>query len=136
MANNWIYTTENSIFTILTTKIKKKYSDITCTRDGQPSDATNHFPCMYARFLSIELGETLNDDEVNAIMSTIKLTVIGNKTVTMNKTRQIAFDCITILKGLGYRATMMPQVQETNNETIVYVFEVRRVIGALDTIKG
>lgn len=136
MANNWIYTTENSIFTILTTKIKKKYSDITCTRDGQPSDATNHFPCMYARFLSIELGETLNDDEVNAIMSTIKLTVIGNKTVTMNKTRQIAFDCITILKGLGYKATMMPQIQETNNETIVYVFEVRRVIGALDTIKG
>ncbi len=136
MANNWIYTKENSIFTILTTKIKKKYSDITCTRDGQPSDATNHFPCMYARFLSIELGETLNDDEVNAIMSTIKLTVIGNKTVTMNKTRQIAFDCITILKGLGYKATMMPQIQETNNETIVYVFEVRRVIGALDTIKG
>jgi hypothetical protein len=136
MANNWIYTTENSIFTILTTKIKKKYSDITCTRDGQPSDATNHFPCMYARFLSIELGETLNDDEVNAIMSTIKLSVIGNKTVTMNKTRQIAFDCITILKGLGYKATMMPQIQETNNETIVYVFEVRRVIGALDTIKG
>lgn len=136
MANNWIYTTENSIFTILTTKIKKKYSDITCTRDGQPSDATNHFPCMYARFLSIELGETLNDDEVNAIMSTIKLTVIGNKTVTMNKTRQIAFDCITILKGLGYNSTMMPQIQETNNETIVYVFEVRRVIGALDTIKG
>ncbi len=136
MANNWIYTKENSIFTILTTKIKKKYSDITCTRDGQPSDATNHFPCMYARFLSIELGETLNDDEVNAIMSTIKLTVIGNKTVTMNKTRQIAFDCITILKGLGYSSTMMPQIQETNNETIVYVFEVRRVIGALDTIKG
>lgn len=136
MANNWIYSTENSIFTILTTKIKNKYSDITCTRDGQPSDATNHFPCMYARFLSIELGETLNDDEVNAIMSTIKLTVIGNKTVTMNKTRQIAFDCITILKGLGYKATMMPQIQETNNETIVYVFEVRRVIGALDTIKG
>lgn len=136
MANNWIYTKENSIFTILTTKIKKKYSDITCTRDGQPSDATNHFPCMYARFLSIEIGETLNDDEVNAIMSTIKLTVIGNKTVTMNKTRQIAFDCITILKGLGYKATMMPQIQETNNETIVYVFEVRRVIGALDTIKG
>lgn len=136
MANNWIYTKENSIFTILTTKIKKKYSDIICTRDGQPSDATNHFPCMYARLLSIELGETLNDDEVNAIMSTIKLTVIGNKTVTMNKTRQIAFDCITILKGLGYKATMMPQIQETNNETIVYVFEVRRVIGALDTIKG
>lgn len=136
MANNWIYTKENSIFTILTTKIKKKYSDITCTRDGQPSDATNHFPCMYARFLSIEIGETLNDDEVNAIMSTIKLTVIGNKTVTMNKTRQIAFDCITILKGLGYKATMMPQIQETNNETIVYVFEVRRTLGALDTIKG
>lgn len=136
MANNWIYTKENSIFTILTTKIKKKYSDITCTRDGQPSDATNHFPCMYARFLSIEIGETLNDDEVNAIMSTIKLTVIGNKTVTMNKTRQIAFDCITILKGLGYKATMMPQIQETNNETIVYVSEVRRTLGALDTIKG
>ena len=136
MANNWIYTTENSIFTILTTKIKKKYSDITCTRDGQPSDATNHFPCMYARFLSIELGETLNDDEVNAIMSTIKLSVIGNKTVTMNKTRQIAFDCVTILKGLGYKATMLPQIQQTNNETIIYVFEMRRIIGALDVIKG
>jgi len=136
MANNWIYSTENSIFTILSTKIKKKYSDISCTRDGSPSDTTNKFPCMYAMFLSIEQGETLNDDEVNAIMSTIKLSVIGNKTVTMNKTRQIAFDCVTILKGLGYKATMLPQIQQTNNETIVYVFEVRRVIGALDTIKG
>jgi hypothetical protein len=136
MANNWIYSTENSIFTILSTKIKKKYSDITCTRDGNPSDATNKFPCLYAMFLSIEQGETLNDDEVNAIMSTIKLSVIGNKTVTMNKTRQIAFDIVTILKGLGYKATMLPQIQQTNNETIIYVFEMRRIIGALDVIKG
>jgi hypothetical protein len=87
-------------------------------------------------FLSIEQGETLNDDEVNAIMSTIKLSVIGNKTVTMNKTRQIAFDIVTILKGLGYKATMLPQIQQTSNETIIYVFEMRRIIGALDVIKG
>lgn len=136
MANNWIFTKENSIFTILSTKIKQKYSDITCTGDGKPSDTTNKFPCMYARFLSIEMGTGLADDEVNAIMSTIKITVIGNKTVTMTKTRQIAFDIMTILKGIGYRATMLPQVQDTSNETVVYVLEVRREIGALDTIKG
>ena len=132
----WVYSKENQIYTIFTTKIKKKYSDITCTSDGNPSDATNKFPCAYLNFNSIETGETLCDDDVNAIISTIKVQIVGNKTVTLSKTRQIAFDAVTILKQLGYTATIMPQNALTDNDTILFVFEMRRHLGALDTIKG
>lgn len=135
--SNWVYTTENRIFTIIearTTKaIGAKYPDLFFTRDPEPDSATNHFPTVYLNFRSTEDGNTLTNEEIEFIDSNVVVEVTGGKSQGQNGTRQVAFEVVEQFKKLGYTVSL-PRVIVTGNDTNQLVFEADRQIGGGDSL--
>lgn len=137
---NWIYSLENKIFTIIQTRalkaLKTDYPNIFFTQDAEPDDTTSHFPTVFIHFLPhAEMGNDLDNQSINAIMSTIQIEVTCSKDQKQNGARQVAWAIVDEFKKLRYNVVLTPEIRNTGNDTHQVVARVRRVVGAGDTIK-
>lgn len=136
---NWIYTQENRIYTIIqkrTTKsIGTKYKNLFFTQDPEPDDTSSHFPTVYMHFLpTMERGQTIDANGINAITSTVQIEVTSSKTQGQTVAREVIWEVIDQLHKLKFEVAMSPEVVKTGNDTSQCVARMRRMIGASDTI--
>ena len=136
---SWIFTQENRIYTIISTRVKKKfktkYADISFTQDPEPDDTSAHFPSVYLHFLpSSEKGQTIDANGINAINMVIEVQVTTSKSQGQTVAREVIWEVVDQLHALKFEAMMTPEVTKTGNDTNQCVARVRRILGATDKI--
>lgn len=137
---SWIYDLENEIFTKISYRGKKKlgsdFPTIFFTMDAEPDDTTSHFPTVYIHFLPIaEQGQTLDGQEINAVLSTVQIEVSTSKDQGQKAVRQITWEIVELFKLMRYSVVMTPEIIKTGNDTNQCVARVRRMIGNADAIE-
>lgn len=127
----WYSEIESKIFTLVEYEMKKKYPDLNCTtvsKDDNPAQ----FPTLYLHEIQpVEVGNDLDNADVNAIMETIEIQVWTNS--NEYTCRNIISDAISVMKTMRFNITMLPNVQTVNN-TQYAIARFRRVIGSEDEL--
>lgn len=136
---SWIYTQENRIYTIIQSKVKKKlgnkYPNLDFTQDPEPDDTSTHFPSVYMHFLpSSEKGQTINAKGINAIMSTVQVSVTSSKSQGQTVAREVIWEVVDELHSLQYEMFYSPEIIPTGNDTNQCVARMRRMLGANDKL--
>lgn len=125
---------ESKVFTRIQYYLKNnpgKYPDINCTTRNSNTVPTT-FPTMYLHELpSAEVGNTLDNTEVQAVMSTIEVQVFVN--TTEQDAKKIMVTITTEMKNMGYSVTAFPIVTTSNNVS-TGVARYRRIVGLNDAI--
>ena len=125
---------ESKVFTRVQYYLKTnpgKYPKINCTTKNSNAAPTT-FPTMYLHELpSVEYGNTLDNTEINAVMSTIEVQVYVN--TTENDAKKILVAITTEMKNMGYSVTAFPIVTTSNNVS-TGVARFRRMVGLNDAI--
>lgn len=131
MDNNWYMQIQSKVLTQVEYMMKKKYPKLVCTtknENGQPAK----FPTLFLHELqSIEQGQDLTNETVNAVLSTIEIQVWTNTTET--DCRNIIADAVNQMKLLQYNITGMPIV-EVNDKIAWGVVRCRRMVGNADKL--
>lgn len=128
-----LFEIESIVRTQLKVRVPKltenKYPNMSFT--SEVSDKVPSFPNVYIHEVGqSELGNTISNDEVHAVRSTIQIEVSTN--TNKADARNVTNACILALKRLRYSVTMLPIYQKDNN-IHRFVFRARRVIGSGDT---
>lgn len=131
MDNNWYMQIQSKVLTQVEYMMKKKYPKLICTtknENGQPAK----FPTLFLHELqSIEQGQDLTNETVNAVLSTIEIQVWTNTTET--DCRNIIAEAVNQMKLLQYNITGMPIV-EVNDKIAWGVVRCRRMVGNADKL--
>jgi len=129
--NNWYMQIQSKVLTQVEYMMKKKYPKLICTtknENGQPAK----FPTLFLHELqSIEQGQDLTNETVNAVLSTIEIQVWTNTTET--DCRNIIAEAVNQMKLLQYNITGMPIV-EVNDKIAWGVVRCRRMVGNADKL--
>lgn len=122
---------QSKVLTQVEYMMKKKYPKLICTtknENGQPAK----FPTLFLHELqSIEQGQDLTNETVNAVLSTIEIQVWTNTTET--DCRNIIAEAVNQMKLLQYNITGMPIV-EVNDKIAWGVVRCRRMVGNADKL--
>ena len=131
MDNNWYMQIQSKVFTQVEYMMKKKYPKLICTtknENGQPAK----FPTLFLHELqSIEQGQDLTNETVNAVLSTIEIQVWTNTTET--DCRNIIAEAVNQMKALQYNVPSMPIV-EVSDKISWGVVRCRRMVGNADKL--
>lgn len=128
-----LFEIESIVRTQLKVRVPKltdnKYPNMSFT--SEVSDKVPSFPNVYIHEVGqSELGNTIANDTVHAVRSTLQIDVSTN--TNKADARNVTNACILALKRLRYSVTMLPIYQKDNN-IHRFVFRARRVIGSGDT---
>ena len=128
-----LFEIESIVRTQLKVRVPKltdnKYPNMSFT--SEVSDKVPNFPNVYIHEVGqSELGNTISNDTVHAVRSTLQIDVSTN--TNKSDARIVTNACILALKRLRYSVTMLPIYQKDNN-IHRFVFRARRVIGGGDT---
>ena len=129
MSNTWFSQIESSVFTyieyMLTEKLLSPYPDLNCTTKSQ-STTPSVFPTLYLHNLTpIEQGQDFENNEVNAVLSTIEIQVFSNK--SEDEANKIMTSAIKLMKDLRWSVTMFPDPQ-TNEKFSYTVARFRKLV--------
>ena len=128
-----LFEIESIVRTQLKVRVPKltdnKYPNMSFT--SEVSDKVPNFPNVYIHEVGqSELGNTISNDTVHAVRSTLQIDVSTN--TNKSDARIVTNACILALKRLRYSVFMLPIYQKDNN-IHRFVFRARRVIGSGDT---
>lgn len=128
-----LFEIESIVKTQLKVRVPKltdnKYPEMSFT--SEVSDKVPDFPNVYIHEVGqSELGNTISNDTVHAVRSTLQIDVSTN--TNKSDARIVTNACILALKRLRYSVFMLPIYQKDNN-IHRFVFRARRVIGSGDT---
>jgi len=128
-----LFEIESIVRTQLKVRVPKltdnKYPNMSFT--SEVSDKVPNFPNVYIHEVGQnELGNTIANDTVHAVRSTLQIDVSTN--TNKSDARIVTNACILALKRLRYSVFMLPIYQKDNN-IHRFVFRARRVIGSGDT---
>ena len=127
----WWNEIEDKVFTYVKTKIKKKYSKLTCTTKGDNTSDVK-MPTLYLHEMTpVETGNDLDNTTVNAVISTIEIVVYTN--TTESECKAMMGEAISLMKELRFNVVTFPDVITQNNVAIA-VARFRRVIGSGDKL--
>lgn len=134
--NPWVFDLESMIFSRVKyateEMLKRKYPNIRYTVTDKPIDSTTRFPTVYIHELSsMEQGMDLDNTEINAILYTIQLEVITNKSQAEAKAVMAAL--ASAMKTMRFTFLAFP---DFNNGNSYYrcVARAQRMIGAADIL--
>lgn len=123
---------ENIVTTQLKVRVPRltdnKYPHMSFT--NEISEKQPSFPNVYIHELEpSEVGNTIPNNQIHAIRSTIQIEVSTN--VSKTEAHIVANACINAMKALRYSLVMGPTEAKVNN-IHRYIIRMRRVIGAGD----
>lgn len=124
------------IESIVTTQLRARVPKITDNKythmsfTNEISEQTPSFPNVYIHELEpSEVGNTIPNNQIHAIRSTIQIEVTTN--VSRTDARIVANACITAMKALRYSLVVGPTYVKANN-IHRYIIRMRRVIASGD----
>lgn len=111
--------------------LKAKYKDLNFTTSNrQPS--TPKFPTVYIHMmLSPEQGQTLENQTVNAVLSTFRIEIYANDKQATAK--EVSDEVLRIMKLMRFNVAGMPYF-DNESDTYRVVSTYRRMIGANDVL--
>lgn len=114
----------------ISSDIKAKYKDINFTTETSTNPPK--FPNIYTQELEpVEIGNSLANNKVNGVRSTIQLTVTTN--TSKKDSKEVAYACVDVLKECRYNIVGMPNYRKLN-DVHTYIIRARRNICVGDTI--
>lgn len=133
MASTWYSQIESSIFTYLQYMMKNKpnapYPRLNCTTKSQ-STKPSEFPTLYIHNLNpVEMAQDLENDEVNALLSTIEIQVFSN--VSEKEANDIMTTAISLMKENRWNVTMFPDPQ-TSDKISYAIARFRKLVTESD----
>ena len=136
MQDNWYTQIQSKVFTQVEYMMKKKYPYLFCTTKDENTFSDNglptDFPTLYLQELqTVETGQDLTNESVNAIISTIEIHVWTDTTET--ECRDIISDALLEMKKMHFNIVGMPFV-EANDKIAWGVIRCRRIIGNGDRL--
>lgn len=119
------------IKSILTSKLKTKYQDISFTTSdkviGKP-----RFPNVYVHMIdSSEIGQDLEGKTINGVSASFQIEVSDNE--NQFTTKEVMKDVVSVMKDMRFSATLMPIFSNVDN-AYRCIARFERTIGALDKI--
>lgn len=137
MGVEWVSRLQSKIFSRIknefSEKLKTKYkmtSDNFSTVGS--SDTPAVFPFVYVQMLpALEQGRDLEGTSINAGLFTLQIDVTDNK--SQARAKEVAFEILRIMKGMGFEVTPMPSFEDTK-DTHRSTARYRRLIGDGDAI--
>lgn len=133
--NEWILDLGDIIYDnieeYVTNDIGKKFKDLFFT-SSDINDDNPDFPAVIIREMpSTEMGMTLVNDGINAVMYGVQVEVISNK--SQSDCKRVMKSVINILKQMQFTIYEMPNFN--NNNLYRLIIRARRVIGGNDIIE-
>lgn len=133
MASTWYSQIESSIFTYLQYMMKNRqnapYPRLNCTTKSQ-STKPSEFPTLYIHNLNpVEMAQDLENDEVNALLSTIEIQVFSN--VSEKEANDIMTTAISLMKENRWNVTMFPDPQ-TSDKISYAIARFRKLVTESD----
>lgn len=131
---SWYMEIEETVFSYVTFKLKKKGINVFCTTEIAKTSVDSNgnptmFPTIYLHELqSKEVGQDLTNTSVNAVLSTIEIQVF---TKSKEDNQKYCGEVAEIMKELQYNATGLPIINNMG-EYYLGASRYRRVIGSAD----
>ena len=135
---SWVVDRQTTIYSrakaILTSKLKKKYSDFNVTEDSA-APTNPKFPTVYITFIgATERGATLDGTTINAVNMTIEVHVKTTKAQGIVVNNDVSWEVVEAFKSMGFTATM-PNIPTSNIDGVYEtVSRFSRIIGQGDVI--
>ena len=135
---SWVVDRQTTIYSrakaILTSKLKKKYSDFNVTEDSA-APTNPKFPTVYITFIGApERGATLDGTTINAVNMTIEVHVKTTKAQGIVVNNDVSWEVVEAFKSMGFTATM-PNIPTSNIDGVYEtVSRFSRIIGQGDVI--
>ncbi len=119
MGVEWVMYLQSQIFSRIknefSEKLKTKYK-MTASNFSTvgSSDTPAVFPFVYVQMLPFaEQGRNLEGTGINAVLATFQIDVTDNK--SQARAKEIAFEILRIMKGMGFEVTAMPNFEDTSD---------------------
>lgn len=132
----WFSQIESTIFTLLQYDLVEKdlapFPSLNCTTssENESLEDVNDFPALYVHMLPPqEVGNTLDNNDITALRTTIELQVFSNK--SESECRKIMNACIMEMKKLHFNVSMFPDPQ-TSNKKYFAIARFTRIIAGGD----
>ena len=134
-ANNWAIDLESTVTTLIKaktlTQLKKTYSKIAITNEGENSGQAV-FPTVYIHLLpAIEQGQTLDGQTINALLATFQVDVTTN--TSKADCRKVMTVITDALKTMRFQGNAMPEFS-ISNKVHKSTARFRRMIAANDRL--
>lgn len=135
---SWVVDRQTTIYSrakaILTSKLKKKYSDFNVTEDSA-APTNPKFPTVYITFIgATERGATLDGTTINAVNMTVEVHVKTTKAQGIVVNNDVSWEVVEAFKSMGFTATM-PNIPTSNIDGVYEtVSRFSRIIGQGDVI--
>lgn len=135
MSNAWYAELDTKIFTILKTKLNKKFlskkPNLVVTNSDRNTGVAK-FPNVYIQALSFsERGQDLDGLTVNAMLVSYQISVSSN--VSQEEVTDVISECIEIVKAMRFEIAEFPRFDNIG-EVYVARMRIKRVIGANDAL--
>ena len=135
---SWVFDRQTTIFSkvraILLSRLGEKYKDLYVTEDNA-TPTKPKFPTVYISFVAApERGQTLVNDQVNAVEMTVEVHVKVTTTQGVSVNQEVAWEVVDAFKTLGFNVTL-PNMATSNIDGIYEsVSRYTRIIGNGDVI--
>lgn len=115
-ANDWAIDIENTVTALVKTRtltqLKKAYPKIVITNEGENSGQAV-FPTVYIHLLpSVEQGQTLDGQTINALLATFQVDVTTN--TSKADCRKVMATITDVFKTMRFQGTPMPEFSISN----------------------
>ena len=136
--NDWVYTIESKIYTIVKTRLKtalsSTYPDLLVTQQQKLNDEP-HFPTVYIQMLdSPEIGSDLENSTVNALLTTFEVHITANKKQGLSGLRSIQTAVTDNFKKLRFNVVTRGEFTRETDDTYTSISRFRRIIGGNEEI--
>lgn len=137
MTNDWIFSLESKIFSIVKAKtetdIKKSFSKVTYVTSEESLSSTSTFPTIYIGQMEggVEVGKDLEGETINGVSTTFVVKVLTN--TSKNDAKTIMMYLLDAFKTLGFDNIALPYTSSLDG-VYTNVARFRRVIGASDKL--
>ena len=112
-------------------EVKANFPDLFFTTNDRTSDDPK-FPSVYVHELpGIERGQTLEGNEICAVLSTFEIRVSDNE--NMENVTAVMNAVVDIMKSMRFEVVSMPEFRNTSS-LYIKVARFRRMVGMGDTL--
>lgn len=138
MANDWVYTIETKVFTIIKTRLNtalsSTYPKLLVTQQQKLNDEPQ-FPTVYIKMLdSPEIGSDLENTTINAMLATFEVHTIVSKAQGLSGLRKVQGAVTDNFKKLRFNMVSRGEFTGETDDTYTSISRFRRVIGGNEEI--
>ena len=138
MANDWVYTIETKVFTIIKTRLNtalsSTYPKLLVTQQQKLNDEPQ-FPTVYIKMLdSPEIGSDLENTTINAMLATFEVHTIVSKAQGLSGLRKVQGAVTDNFKKLRFNIVSRGEFTRETDDTYTSISRFRRVIGGNEEI--